>query len=115
MSPCPKSAVAQLDTVLGSHADLKASNAGGLVQVWPCHFQQFCRFLTSMSDAELQAVWGKDEKQVKKLIDKDAKRKVAMAASVTQIHLAEEAIKMALWSRLFQGSSTPPHSLPKRI
>ena len=35
----------------------------------------------------------KDEKQVKKLIDKDAKRNTDMVASVTQVHLAEEAIK----------------------
>ena len=67
-----------MEKVLGSKADLKASKAGGLVRVWPLHFQQFCRFRTCMFDAELRAVWGKDEKQVKKLIDKNTKRKAAM-------------------------------------
>ena len=78
--------------------------------VWPCHFQQFCRFRMAMTDAELQAVWGKDEKQVKKLVEKDAKQKASMAASVTQVHLAEVAIKNGtvvetVW-RQCRGSST---------
>ena len=45
-----------------------------------------------MTDAELQAVWDKDKKQVK-LVEKDAKRKVSMTASFTKVHLAEDAIK----------------------
>ena len=43
-------------------------------------------------DEEVHAVWAKDQKQVKKLVDRETARKASMEAAVTQIHLAE-AIK----------------------
>ena len=79
--------------LLNSTEDLKHSKAGGLVRVWPRHFSQYCHFRTSMTDEEVRAVWAKDQKQVKKLVDQNAVRKAAMEASVTQVHLAEDAIK----------------------
>ena len=72
---------------------MKPSRAGGLAQVWSQHFRQYCHFRTSMTDAEVLVVRAKDEKQVKKLIDWDAACKAAMEASITQVCLAEEAIK----------------------
>ena len=83
----------QIDKLLSSKEDLKPSRAGGLARVWPRHFRQYCRFRTSMTDEEVHAVWAKDQKQVKKLVDRDAARKAAMEASITRVRLAEEAIK----------------------
>ena len=54
---------------------------------------QFCHFCTSMLDMEVCAVWAKDQKQVRKLMDKDVTHKASMETSVTQVCLAEEAIK----------------------
>ena len=42
-----------MEKIFSSKADLKVSKADGLVQVWLCHFQQFCQFRTSMLDADL--------------------------------------------------------------
>ena len=105
--PMSQICCSHMESVLAPKADLKASKT---VQVWPRHFQRFCPFQMAMMGADLQVVWGKDEKQVKKLIEKDAKRKASMAASVLQVHLAEEAIK----NGTVVESLTLPCSLPRK-
>ena len=82
-----------IDKLLSSKEDLKPSRAGGLARVWPRHYRQYCHYRTSMTDGEVRAVWAKDQKQVKKLIDRDAARKTSMEAAVNRVRLAEDAIK----------------------
>ena len=83
----------QIHKLLNSKEDLKRSKTGGFGRVWPSHFSRYCHFRTSMTDEEIHAVWVKDQKQVKKLVDRDTARKASMEAAVTQVHFAEEAIK----------------------
>ena len=83
----------QIHKLFHAKEDLKRSKTGGLARVWPSHFHQYCHFQTSMMDEEVHAVWAKDQKQVKKLVDQNAARKTSMEAAITQVHLAEEAIK----------------------
>ena len=52
----------QIHKLLNSEEDLKRSKTGGLAQVWPRHFSQYCYFRTSMTDEEVHAVWAKDQK-----------------------------------------------------
>ena len=49
-----------MDAVLALRGDLKPSMANGLGQVLPRHFQCYCRFQTSMTEAELCMVWSKN-------------------------------------------------------
>ena len=56
-----------------------------------------------MTDAEVHAVWAKGQKQVKKLIDRYSVCKAAMEASITQVRLAEEAIKNGMVVETISG------------
>ena len=57
----------------------------------------------SMTDEEVHAVWAKDQKQVKKLIDRDTACKVAMEVSITQVLLAEDAINYGMVVETISG------------
>ena len=103
-----------MDAVLASQADLKPSRASGLVWVWPRYYEQYSHFQTTMSSQELRTIWSKDEKQILQVIDKDAACKVSIAASVAQVHFAEDAIKNCAIVETVLGSLMPPLLQPRR-